>query len=81
MVVESLCSSSRVDAELADGVGDDGEGERGDVGVEEAVEAAADAIVVERGELRRRTGRAVGGRAVRPTRRRRRGARGRSGGS
>ena len=39
------------DAELADGVGDDGEGEGGDVGVEEAVEAAADAVVVERGEL------------------------------
>ena len=40
-----------LDGELADGVGDDGEGQRGDVGVEEAVEAAADAIVVERGEL------------------------------
>jgi hypothetical protein len=30
---------------------DDGQGEGGDVGVEEAVEAAADAVVVERGEL------------------------------
>ena len=42
-----------IDGELADRVGHDGEGERGDVGVEEAVEAAADAVVVERGELRR----------------------------
>jgi hypothetical protein len=40
-----------IDVELADGMDDDGEGERGDIGVEEAVEAAADAIVVERGEL------------------------------
>ena len=40
-----------VDVELADGVGGDGQGQRGDVGVEEAVEAAADAVVVERGEL------------------------------
>jgi hypothetical protein len=39
------------DAELADGVGHDFEGERGDVGVEEAVEGASDAVVVERGEL------------------------------
>jgi hypothetical protein len=41
----------QIDGELADCVGHDGEGERGDVGVEEAVEAAADAIVVERREL------------------------------
>ena len=40
-----------IDGELADGVDDDGQGEGGDVGVEEAVEAAADAVVVERGEL------------------------------
>ena len=40
-----------VDGELADGVDDDGQGEGGDVGIEEAVEAAADAVVVERGEL------------------------------
>ena len=52
-MVESLCSSSSVDGELADGVGHDGQGQRGDVGVEEAVEAAADAVVVERGQLRR----------------------------
>jgi hypothetical protein len=32
-------------------VGHDGEGERGDVGVEEAVEVTADAVVVERREL------------------------------
>src|SRR5262249_48156909 len=43
----------QVDAELADGVGHDGEGERGEVGVEEAVEGATDAVVVQRGELRR----------------------------
>jgi hypothetical protein len=40
-----------IDAELTDGMDDDGQGEGGDVGVEEAVEAAADAVVVERGEL------------------------------
>ncbi len=40
-----------IDSELADGMDDDGQGERGDVGVEEAVEAAADTIVIERGEL------------------------------
>ncbi len=40
-----------VDRELADGVDDDRESQGGDVGIEEAVEAAADAIVVERGEL------------------------------
>src|SRR4051794_26461680 len=40
-----------IDGELADRVGHDGEGERGDVGVEESVEAAADAVVVERREL------------------------------
>jgi hypothetical protein len=34
-------------------VGHDGQGERGDVGVEEAVQATADAVVVERGELHR----------------------------
>jgi hypothetical protein len=34
-------------------VGHDGEGERGDVGVEEAVETTADAVVVERGHLLR----------------------------
>src|SRR5262249_16412692 len=40
-----------IDVELADGVDDDGQGERGDVGIEEAVEAAADAGVVGRGGL------------------------------
>jgi hypothetical protein len=40
-----------IDPELADGVDDDGEGEGGDVGVEEAVETATDVVVVERGEL------------------------------
>jgi hypothetical protein len=40
-----------IDPELADGVDDDGQGEGWDVGVEEAVEAAADAVVVERREL------------------------------
>src|SRR3974377_1804305 len=39
----------QVDAELADGVGDDGQGERGDVSVEEAVEGAADAVAAPRG--------------------------------
>jgi hypothetical protein len=34
-------------------VGHDGEGERGDVGVEQAVEAAADTVVVERRQLPR----------------------------
>src|SRR3712207_7386656 len=41
------------DAELADRVRHNGEGERGDVGVEEAVESAADAVVVEREQLLR----------------------------
>ena len=49
--MESLCSSSRVDVELADGVGGDVERQGGDVGVEEAVEGTTDAIVIERGEL------------------------------
>jgi hypothetical protein len=40
-----------IDLELADGMDDDGQCEGGDVGVEEAVEAAADAVVVERAEL------------------------------
>jgi hypothetical protein len=44
----------QVDAELAHGVRHDGEGERGDVGVEEAVEGASDAVVVQRGHLGRR---------------------------
>jgi hypothetical protein len=39
-----------LDLELADGMDDDGQGEGRDVGVEEAVEAAAGAIVVERSE-------------------------------
>jgi len=38
--------------ELADRVRHDGQRERGDVGVEEAIEAATNAVVVERGELR-----------------------------
>jgi hypothetical protein len=42
----------QIDVELADCVRHDGESERGDVRVEEAVEASADAVVVERGELR-----------------------------
>ena len=42
-----------VDPELADRVRHGGEGERGDVRVEEAVEGAADAVVVERRQLRR----------------------------
>jgi hypothetical protein len=41
------------DAELADGVRHGRQRQRGDVGVEEAVEAAADAVVVERRQLRR----------------------------
>ena len=41
------------DGELADRMRHDGEGERRDVGVEEAVETAADAVVVKRGELPR----------------------------
>jgi hypothetical protein len=39
------------DVEFAHGAGDDAEGQCRDIGVEEAVEAAADPIVVERGEL------------------------------
>ncbi len=35
------------DGEFADGVGDDRQGQRGDVGVEESIEAASDAVVVE----------------------------------
>ena len=50
-MVESLCNSSRLTANSRTACGHDGEGERGDVGVEEAVEAAADAVVVERREL------------------------------
>jgi hypothetical protein len=41
------------DAELADRVRHGREGQRGDVRVEEAVEGAADAVVVERRQLRR----------------------------
>jgi hypothetical protein len=41
------------DAELADRVRHDRQRQRGDVGVEESVEAAADAVVVERRQLRR----------------------------
>jgi hypothetical protein len=41
----------QLDAELAHGVGHDGQGERGDVGVEEAIEGAAGAVVVQRGQL------------------------------
>lgn len=41
-----------LDSELADRVRHDGQCERGDIGVEEPVEASADAIVVERRELR-----------------------------
>jgi hypothetical protein len=39
------------DTELAHGVGHDGQCQRGDVGVEEAVEGAAGAVVIERGQL------------------------------
>jgi hypothetical protein len=35
-----------IDGELADGVDDDGQCQGGDVGIEEAVEATADAVVV-----------------------------------
>ena len=41
----------QIDVELAHPVDDDRQGQGRDVGVEEAVEAAADAIVVERGQL------------------------------
>ena len=51
-----------IDAELADRVRHDGEGERGDVGVEEAVEATADAVVVERRELGRGQSQQLGAR-------------------
>ena len=40
-----------LDGEFTDGMDDDGQGQGGDVGVEEAIEAAADAIVIERGQL------------------------------
>ena len=40
-----------IDGELPDRVDDDGQGQGRDVGIEESVEAAADAIVVERGRL------------------------------
>src|SRR5262249_11375165 len=43
----------QIDGELADRLDDDRQGQGGDVGVEEAVEAATDAIVVERGQLSR----------------------------
>lgn len=42
-----------INGELADRMRHDSEGERRDVGVEEAVETAADAVVVKRRELRR----------------------------
>ena len=42
-----------LDGELAHRVDDDGQGQRGDVGVEEPVEATADTIVVERRQLGR----------------------------
>ena len=40
-----------LDAELADGVGGDVEDQRGDVGIEEPVEGAADAVIVKRAQL------------------------------
>jgi hypothetical protein len=40
-----------IDAELAHRLADDRRGQGGDVGLDEAVEAAADAVVVERGQL------------------------------
>ena len=40
-----------IDVEFADGTRGDVENEAGDVGVEEPVEGATDAVVVERGEL------------------------------
>jgi hypothetical protein len=40
-----------IDGELADGVDEDGQGEGREIGVEEAVEAAADAVVVEHGRV------------------------------
>ncbi len=49
--MESLCSSSSVTSNSLDGVGGDVECQGGDVGVEEAVEAPTDAIIIEGGEL------------------------------
>ena len=51
MVVESLCSWSSSTANCAHGAGGDVEDQGGDVGVEELVEGASDAVVVECGEL------------------------------
>jgi hypothetical protein len=52
MVVESLCDSSSSTSNSRTALSDDGECQGGDVGVEEAVEAAADPVVVERLQLR-----------------------------
>ncbi len=55
-----------IDGGLADGVEDDGQVEGRDIGVKEAVEAAADAVVVARRELGGGQGRVVCNACLRP---------------
>jgi hypothetical protein len=59
-VVESFCNSSRSTSNSRTAC-HDVKGERRDVGVEEAIETAADAVVVQRGQLSRRQPELFGG--------------------
>ena len=70
-----------LDVEFGDGLGGDRQGEGTTVTAEELVQTAADAVIIERGELLAAPVPTPPDRSERPTEARRRGVRGRAAGS